>query len=132
MAIAQTQEAWKRGCVTGALLVDVAAAFPSVARECLPRKVRSRGLGEGLVKWTNSSMRNRRAIVGVDGQDSDPMGCDDWPPLRTPNLASVFRYLHCGYPPGGRKPDRRQPMYLLLDASPGLWKVPIRMMWSTS
>ena len=31
VAIAQVQEAWKRGVIAGALLMDVAAAFPSVA-----------------------------------------------------------------------------------------------------
>lgn len=31
VAIAQTQEAWGRGRVTGALLVDIAVAFPSVS-----------------------------------------------------------------------------------------------------
>ena len=34
VAIAQVQEAWSRGAIAGALLMDVAAAFPSVAREC--------------------------------------------------------------------------------------------------
>ena len=32
VVIAQVQDAWKRGVVVGALLTDVAAAFPSVAR----------------------------------------------------------------------------------------------------
>ena len=35
VTIAQVQEAWGRGCVVGALLMDVAAAFPSVARGCV-------------------------------------------------------------------------------------------------
>ena len=49
VTIAQTQEAWGRGCVVGALLMG-AAAFPSVARGCLLRKMRERGIGEGLVR----------------------------------------------------------------------------------
>ena len=39
VVIAQTQEMWRRGCVVGALLMDVAAAFPSAARGCLLRKM---------------------------------------------------------------------------------------------
>lgn len=39
VVIAQTQEPWRRGRVTEALLIDVAAAFPSVAWGCLLRKV---------------------------------------------------------------------------------------------
>ena len=51
------------------LLVDVAAAFPSVARGCLLRKVR----GMGLVRWTDSFMRDRRVIMSIGGQDGEPM-----------------------------------------------------------
>ena len=50
VAIAQTQEAWSRGYITGALLMDVAAAFPSVARGCLLRKMRGAGLNECLAR----------------------------------------------------------------------------------
>ena len=72
VAIAQTQEAWRRGRVTGALLMGVAAAFPSVARGCLLRKMRAMGINENLVDWTDSFMRDRRVIMSVDGQDDDP------------------------------------------------------------
>ena len=48
--IAQVQEAWGRGCVVGALLMDVAAAFPSVARGCLLKKMRRAGIDEYLVR----------------------------------------------------------------------------------
>lgn len=60
VAIAQTQEAWSRGRITGALLTDVAAAFPCVARGCLLRNMRSMGLCENR---TDSFMRNRRVIM---------------------------------------------------------------------
>ena len=73
VVIAQTQEAWNRGCVVGALLMDVAAAFPSVARGCLLRKMRDWGIDECLVGWTDSFMRERRVIMSVDGQDSAPL-----------------------------------------------------------
>lgn len=46
--------------------------FP-VARGFLLREVRDRGLGVCLVRWANSFMRDRRAIVGADSQDSEPM-----------------------------------------------------------
>ena len=66
VTIAQTQEAWSRGCITGALLMDVASTFSSVARGCLLRKMRNMGLGECLVKWTDSFMQERRAIMSAD------------------------------------------------------------------
>lgn len=58
-AIAQAQEAWSRKRITGALLMDAAAAFPSVARGYLLRKMHNMGLGESLVEWTDSFMRER-------------------------------------------------------------------------
>ena len=71
VVIAQAQEAWKRGKVTGALLMDVAAAFPSVARSCLLRKMRTMVIDENLVQWVNDFMQGRRVVMSVDGQDGE-------------------------------------------------------------
>lgn len=49
---------------------DVATAFPSVARGCLLRKMRDRGLDKCLIRWTDCFMRDRRVVMSVDGQDS--------------------------------------------------------------
>ena len=73
LATARTQEAWSRGRITGALLMDVAAAFPSVVRGCLLQKMRNARIGEDLVRWTDSFMRDRMVIMSVDGQDRPPM-----------------------------------------------------------
>ena len=72
VAIAHIQDAWKRGKVAAALLMDVAAAFPSVARGCLIRKMRRMQVDENLVQWVNSFMGDRRVILSVDGQDDEP------------------------------------------------------------
>ena len=53
VTIAQVQEAWGRGCIVGALLMDVAAAFPSVARGCLLKK--------------DEECRSRRVSGAMDG-----------------------------------------------------------------
>ena len=71
-AIAQTKKAWGRGRITGTLLMDVAAAFPSVARGCLLRKMRNMGLEENLVEWMDSFMSDSRVIMSIDGQDDGP------------------------------------------------------------
>ena len=67
MAIAHIQDAWQRGKVAGALMMDVAAAFPSVARGCLLRKMRDMKIDENLVQWVDSLMRDRKVILSVDG-----------------------------------------------------------------
>ena len=56
LAIARTQEAWAKKKIVGALLMDVASAFPSVARGCLLQTIRRAGLDEDLVRWTDSFM----------------------------------------------------------------------------
>ena len=90
VVIAQTQEAWSQGRVVGALLMDVAAAFPSVARGCLLRKMRNMHLDEDLVRWTDSFMRDRRVYLSVDGQDSSPMEVTTGLPRGSPISPVLF------------------------------------------
>lgn len=72
-----------------ALLMDVAAAFPSVAL----RGMRMMGLDENLVKRTDSFMRDRRVVMSVDGQDSeaqdDTAGRLQGPPI-SPALSAMY------------------------------------------
>ena len=79
--------------------MDVAAAFPSVARGCLLRKMREAGIDECLVKWTDSSMRDRRAIMSVDGQDGPPLevttGLPQGSPI-SPVLFEIYISQHQG------------------------------------
>ena len=90
VAIAQVQEAWKRGTIAGALLMDVAAAFPSVARGCLLRKMCNARVDECLVHWTDSFMRNRRLIMSIDGQDGKEMGVTTGLPQGSPVSPVLF------------------------------------------
>ena len=59
----------EQGVITGALLMDVAAAFPSMARECLLRKMREARIDGYLVRQMDSFMQERRVIMSLDGQD---------------------------------------------------------------
>ena len=92
VTIAQAQEAWGRDCIVGALLMDVAAAFPSVARGCLLRKMRRAGLDECLVKWTDSFMRDRKVIMSVDGQDGEPVSVTTGLPQGSPISPVLFAH----------------------------------------
>lgn len=51
VAVAQIQEVWRQGKVAGALLMYMAAAFPSVGRGCLLRNMRGMQVDESLVQW---------------------------------------------------------------------------------
>ena len=83
VALAQVQEAWGCGVIVGALLTDVVASFPSVVRGCLLRKMRDARVGECLVRWTDSFMRDRRVAMSVDDQDGER--CTGTPWLRCSN-----------------------------------------------
>ena len=48
-------------------MMDVAAAFPSVARGCLLRKLRTMEVDENLVNWVDSFMRERKVVMSIDG-----------------------------------------------------------------
>ena len=62
VATAQTQEAWGCGCITGVILMNLTAAFPSVSAGCLLRKMRATGINECQVDWTDSFIGDRRVI----------------------------------------------------------------------
>ena len=98
VVMAQVQEAWKRGVIAGALLMDVAAAFPSVARGCLLRKMRNAGVDECLVRWTGSFMQGRKVVMSVDGQEGEmsvttglPQGSPVSPVLFALYIAEIYQ-----------------------------------------
>lgn len=70
--------------------MDVAAAFPSVARGCLLRKMRNMGLNENLVRWTNSFMRDRKVFMNVGGQDGEPLEVTRGLPQGSPISPDLF------------------------------------------
>ena len=70
--------------------MDVAAAFPSVARECLLRKMREARVDECLVRWTDSFMQDRRVIMSLDGQDGEEMAVTTGLPQGSPVSPVLF------------------------------------------
>jgi hypothetical protein len=67
--MAKAQEVWSRKQVSGALCMDVEAAFPSVAKDCLAHKMRTMKIDECLVKWMLNFMSDRSINMVVDGQE---------------------------------------------------------------
>ena len=72
--IGWVEDGWKRKEITGALCMDVRAAFPSVARGCLLRRMREMEVDEELVRWTDSFMSDRRVRMVVDGGEGQEIG----------------------------------------------------------
>ena len=53
------------------MYMDVEAAFPSLARKCLVRRMREIKVDEDLVGWTDSLMQERRVRMVIDGVESE-------------------------------------------------------------
>ena len=53
--------------------MDVEAAFPSLARKCLVRRMREIKVDEDLVGWTDSFMQERRVRMAIDGVESEEL-----------------------------------------------------------
>lgn len=70
--------------------MDVAAAFPSMARGCLLLKMRGAGVDECLVRWTDSFLRGRRVTMSVNGQDSEEMEVTTGLPQGSPVSPVLF------------------------------------------
>lgn len=70
--------------------MDVTAAFPSVARGCLLRKMRSAGVDKCLVRWTDSFMRDRRVAMGLDGQEGEEAAVTTGLPQGSPASPVLF------------------------------------------
>ena len=52
--------------------------------------MRERGIDECLVRWTDSFMGNRRVVMSVDGQDSEPMSVTTGLPQGSPISPVLF------------------------------------------
>ena len=70
--------------------MDVAAAFPRVARGFLLQKMRNMELDENLVRWTDSSMRDRKVIMSVDGQGGEALDVTTGLPQGSPISPALF------------------------------------------
>jgi len=84
----------------------VAAAFPSVARECLMHKTRNMGLDENLVEWMSNFMTDRRVKMAVDRQEGGemevttglPQGSAVSPILFAIHIAEVHEFVESRVP----------------------------------
>ena len=60
--------------------MDVAAAFPSVARGCLLKRLREMKVDEDIVGWTGSFMQDKRVKMVIDEKEEEEMAVTAGPP----------------------------------------------------
>jgi hypothetical protein len=59
--------AWKGGLIAGVLLMDIDAAFPSVAKGRLVNLIKVRQMDRDLTRWTESCLSERTVEITIDG-----------------------------------------------------------------
>jgi len=59
--------AWKNGHITGVLLIDIKAAFPSVAKGRLVNLIEARQMDGDLIRWTESILSDRTVEMVIQG-----------------------------------------------------------------
>jgi len=63
----RAQAAWKPDIMTGVLLMDIKAAFPSAARARLIHAMKAKKIDRDLIPWTESFLSERKVEMVIEG-----------------------------------------------------------------
>ena len=92
-ALLQMYDRWvqaaSQGQVSGAVLLDLSAAFDLVSPEILLKKLRVYGLEEGFLSWIESYLTDRQQGVWIDHTMSEFLHCEVGVPQGS-NLGPLF------------------------------------------
>ena len=96
-ALLQMYDRWvqaaSKGQVSGAVLLDLSAAFDLVPPDTLVKKLEIYGLDSGFISWIESYLSNRCQAVWIDHVMSDFLPCDVGVPQGS-NLGPLFFMLY--------------------------------------
>jgi hypothetical protein len=70
--------------------MDVEAAFPSIAKDCLARKMRTMKIDECLVKWMLDFISDRSIKIVVNGQEGPQLAVNIGLPQGSPVSPALF------------------------------------------
>jgi len=86
----QTQRAWEKKKIAGALFMDVKPAFNNVGKTILGKRMEELGVEAVLIRWTMSFMTNRRVKHVLDGEVGDENPVDTGVPQGSPAAPILF------------------------------------------
>lgn len=69
----EIKEAWRRGKVLSLISFDLKGAYNGVPREVMAARLALRGIPTNVVKWVTSFCSNRRAIVVMNGFETEAL-----------------------------------------------------------
>jgi len=95
------QASWKEDNIMGVLLMDIKAAFPSVARGWLIHAMKARQIDGDLIRWTKSFLSERRVETVIEGnvlqshpvEAGVPQGSPVWPILFAIHTAGLIKWV---------------------------------------
>jgi hypothetical protein len=102
--VQKVEEAWARGKIASALLIDVKGAFPSVAKGNLIKRMEDMGFEADVCQWVESFISDRKAIMRMDGREGKimdvttrvPQGSPVSPILLVIYISELFEQVEAG------------------------------------
>jgi len=88
--------AWTNGHITGVLLMDIKAAFPSVAKETLVNFMKVRQMDGDLVRWTGSFQSERTVEMIIKGNAVERHSVEAGVPQASPVSPILFAIYTSG------------------------------------
>ncbi|GAB7336743.1 hypothetical protein MBLNU13_g10839t1 [Cladosporium sp. NU13] len=104
--VAKVERAWGAKRTALALLLDVKGAFDRVDRTHLLKRMVEVGIAGNIVRWTDSFLSNRRAMLVIDGRTGEtraiqaglPQGSPVSPVLFILSVSALFQWLEDRHP----------------------------------
>jgi len=88
--------AWTNGHITGVLLMDIKAAFPSVAKGRLVNWMKVRQMDGDLIRWTESFLSERTVEIVIEGNTMDRHPVEAGVPQGSPVSPILFAIYTSG------------------------------------
>jgi len=88
--------AWKNGHITGVLLMDIKAAFPSVPKGRLVNLMKVRQMDGDLIRWTESFLSERTVEMIIEGNAMDRHPVEAGVPQGSPVSPILFAIFTSG------------------------------------
>jgi retron-type reverse transcriptase len=103
--IAKVEKAWSQKHTAITLLLDVKDAFDRVDKKQLLRRIVQVGIASSIVRWVDSFLSDRRAILVIDGRTGEthdiqaglPQGSPVSPVLFIISVSAIFQWLEDGH-----------------------------------
>lgn len=99
--VSTVEDAWKHKQIVLTLLLDIKGAFDRVNKQRLLKRLIEVGIAGSIVRWVDSSLSDRRAMLVIDGRTGDthdiqaglPQGSPASPVLFVFSISAIFSWL---------------------------------------